>query len=117
MSVGDFRSCERNMLRISRAIALSSRISVSDVPSSTWARRDENIFVSEINFNDGVIRGACGDPFESPEFINLSEGEARPGPKGGPADKMTNSGASLQGSQRYILKADPPDQGLDATSN
>jgi hypothetical protein len=54
MSVSDFRSCERTPLWISRAIASSNRISVSDAPPSSVARREEKLFVSEINFNDGV---------------------------------------------------------------
>jgi hypothetical protein len=34
----------------------------------------KNLFVSEINFNDGVQRTAYADSFENPEFPDLYEG-------------------------------------------
>jgi hypothetical protein len=74
MSVSDFRSCERTPVWISRAIASSSRVSVSDAPSSV-ARREEKLFVSEINFNDGVEERVCADAFENLEFRDTYEGE------------------------------------------
>ena len=75
MSVDDFGIASRRLLRASRAIALSSRISVSDAPSSPAARRDEKLFVSEVKFNDGVQRAVAADQFENLEIHNLYEGE------------------------------------------
>jgi hypothetical protein len=69
-----FRNRDRRLRWASRAIALSSRISVSGAPSSPIARRDEKLFVSEINFNDGVQRTVAADQFENLEIHNLSEG-------------------------------------------
>jgi hypothetical protein len=57
------------------AISLSSRISVSDAPSSRVDRREEKLFVSEINFNDGVEIAAATDRFETLEIHNPYEGE------------------------------------------
>src|ERR1700742_1708217 len=54
MNFCDFGYTKQSCLESASAILPPSRISISDASLSLVDRREENLFVSEINFNDGV---------------------------------------------------------------
>jgi hypothetical protein len=54
MSFDDFGGAKQSRSKTSSAIMEPSRISVSDASPILVDQREEKLFVSEINFNDGV---------------------------------------------------------------